>query len=210
MQFDSIGFDLDGTLWDFTPSAAKAWEKVLRAQPDRPLWPSLETIRRYAGLPFDEFASEMIPNIKNAARLKELCGLCDAAEHEMILQEGGVLYPGIEQLLQTLSGRYRLFIASNCHSDYLKNFLAYYGFEKYFAATTCYGDTRLQKGEAIAQLKKQNGFVQTLFVGDTEGDLQAAAQAGCVFVHAQYGFGQVNTKYSIENPQALLGVLQSV
>ena len=46
--------------------------------------------------------------------------------------------------------------------------------------------------ETIRLLMERNGIEQAIYVGDTQGDLNAADLAGIPFVYAAYGFGQVN------------------
>ena len=38
---------------------------------------------------------------------------------------------------------------------------------------------------------ERNGIERAVYVGDTEGDRQAALRAGVPFIHAAYGYGQV-------------------
>ena len=39
---------------------------------------------------------------------------------------------------------------------------------------------------------ERNGNDRAFYLGDTQGDLNAADQAGIPFVHAAYGFGRVD------------------
>ena len=49
MKYDSVLFDLDGTLWDATESTAEAWRRTLKkrtfARPAVPL--DAESIKKY-------------------------------------------------------------------------------------------------------------------------------------------------------------------
>ncbi|MBS1500994.1 MAG: HAD family hydrolase, partial [Bacteroidetes bacterium] len=52
-RFDSIIFDLDGTLWDSTGNVALAWEKA-RAQVDYVDTPvTVESVRAVTGMAYD-------------------------------------------------------------------------------------------------------------------------------------------------------------
>lgn len=54
------------------------------------------------------------------------------------------------------------------------------------------GRTGLSKGENINLIIRRNNLTAPIYVGDTEGDLNAARYAGIPFVYAKYGFGQVS------------------
>ena len=52
--------------------------------------------------------------------------------------------------------------------------------------------TPLSKGENIRLVIQRNAIDRAVYVGDTQGDLDAADFAGIPFIRAAYGFGQVN------------------
>ncbi|MDQ0481828.1 phosphoglycolate phosphatase-like HAD superfamily hydrolase [Alkalihalobacillus hemicentroti] len=54
------------------------------------------------------------------------------------------------------------------------------------------GRTGLSKGKNINLIIERNNLSTPIYVGDTEGDLNAARYAGIPFVYAKYGFGQVS------------------
>ena len=58
--------------------------------------------------------------------------------------------------------------------------------------TECYGNTKKEKGENISLLVQRNHFLAPVYVGDTQGDCDAAKAAGVVFIHASYGYGKVD------------------
>ena len=49
----------------------------------------------------------------------------------------------------------------------------------------------MPKGENIRLVMERNHWKSSIYIGDTEGDRQAALTAGIPFIHAAYGFGQV-------------------
>ena len=55
----------------------------------------------------------------------------------------------------------------------------------------CYGDTGTPKGQTIAKLMADHRISSACYIGDTQGDLDAADLAGLPFVYCTYGFGQV-------------------
>ena len=190
MHFDSIGFDLDGTLWDFTPTVQQAWAEVLQAQGLIQLLPPVDAIRAYAGCTLTELAA-IFPSLEQSKALELTCA-CVAAEDRYIASVGGMLYDGLEEVLSALSQNYRLFLASNCMPGYLHGFLNKYCLNRYFDDAICYGDTNQPKGANIRTVIQRRGYRSTLFVGDTQSDYQAACDARIPFAHAAYGFGRVN------------------
>ena len=121
----------------------------------------------------------------------ELLDLCCVYENEYLLEHGGVLYPRLEETLILLKERYPLYIVSNCQQGYIEAFLEHYGFGKYFEDIECYGNNLKSKGENIALLAKRNSVERGFYVGDIQGDHDAAIQGGCGFIHAAYGFGTI-------------------
>ena len=51
--------------------------------------------------------------------------------------------------------------------------------------------TGLSKGENIRLVMARNGIKRAVYVGDTNGDREAARFAGIPFLHAAYGYGSV-------------------
>ena len=65
------------------------------------------------------------------------------------------------------------------------------GFEKYFSGHLSFGETELPKWDNIRLMCERLGLKHPIYVGDTQGDADAAERAGVAFAHAQYGFGTV-------------------
>ena len=86
---------------------------------------------------------------------------------------------------------YFLAIVSNCQEGYIEAFLAYHGLEKYFDDTENFGHTGHGKGDNIRLVVNRNRLEQAAYLGDTQGDWEAAREAGIPFIHAAYGFGTV-------------------
>ena len=55
----------------------------------------------------------------------------------------------------------------------------------------CFGETQTSKGQTIRTLMKRNNLKDPVYVGDTQGDADACAEAGIPFIFAGYGFGDV-------------------
>lgn len=191
-------FDMDGTLWDSAYNVAASWNEVLAKQTDIDVTVTEQYIKSVMGMTMDVIAARLFPYIPQKRQM-ELLNLCGKYENEYLKIHGGVLYPGLEDTLKALSERYELYIVSNCQKGYIESFLEYYSFQKYFKDKLCWGDTELKKGETIKMLMDRHGISSAYYVGDTQGDCDSARFAGIGFIHAAYGFGQVDSPDAVIN-----------
>lgn len=186
----AVIFDLDGTLWDSTAQILPAWNQVLRRRGTGHVL-TLDEMKGYMGRTVEEIAALMLPHIppdEGVSILKECC-----REEVITLREtGGTLYPGLREALQELAGDYILAIVSNCQDGYIQSFLHAHQLSDCFADFECFGRTGRSKGENIRLVMDRNHITTALYVGDTQGDWDAARQAGIPFVHAAYGFGKLS------------------
>lgn len=106
--------------------------------------------------------------------------------HEHPCQIG---YPHIQETMEKLAKQYRLFIVSNSQQGYPELCIRKLGLENLISGHLCFGDTGTEKGETIRRLMEQHGISSAVYIGDTQGDLDAARQAGIPFIFAAYGFG---------------------
>ena len=185
-----ILFDLDGTLWDSVPQMAVAFNRVLDRHPELNKHLSVEELRGYMGQQRMEMANRMLPMVPPERRY-DFTEELFAEQLPYLRAHHATPYPHLAETLATLSRRYPLAVVSNCQSGYIETFLDTMGVGEYFMDHEC-ADTGLTKGENIRLVLERNGMDRALYLGDTQGDLDAADRAGIPFVHAAYGFGTVN------------------
>ena len=190
MKKKGIIFDMDGTLWDSASGVAKSWTRVVNKEHDKNRVITTQDIQNVMGKTMDRIAAILFPELEEAARL-ELIDQCGLYENDYLREHGGILYPMLEETLKELSEKYYLYIVSNCQSGYIEAFLEHYGFEHYFEDIECYGNNLLQKGQNIRLVVERNQLTDAIYVGDIQGDYDAALEAGITFVHAAYGFGTI-------------------
>lgn len=187
---DSIIFDLDGTLWDSTKSVLIAWNKTLKSFDKIKEDISLEQMESAMGLVVEEIANLFYPDLDHDYRMNVIHRCCQE-ECKHLLDHGGRLYEGLEDVLETLVKSYKLFIVSNCQDGYIEAFLSYHKLDKYFIDYECIGRTGQVKGENIKSVIKRNKLENPIYIGDTISDMKASKLADIPYVYASYGFGNV-------------------
>lgn len=189
MKKTAVIFDLDGTLWDAAEAIAPAWNAYLKGRGIQ-LRMSPDDCRACCGKTLPEIAAMLFPAAEPAWREAVIEGCCDA-ECVPLAREGGRLYPGLEEVLETLHRDYFLAVVSNCGLGYIEAFFSGNRTGRFFDDYENAARTGLSKGENIRLVMERNGIERAVYVGDTEGDRQAARRAGVPFIHAAYGYGQV-------------------
>jgi len=190
-KFDSIIFDLDGTLWDSTNNVAKAWQKAKEEVDYVPEDFTQATIRSITGMTYKAIFEKLVPYLNEKNR-NEFKALCAKYELETLNSIGGDFYPQLEETLKYLQANYKLYIVSNCQNGYIETFFKVSGLEHYFMGHQCYGTKSQPKWENIQDIINDHHLIAPVYVGDTMGDYEAAKKANVPFIFAAYGFGIVS------------------
>ena len=186
--FDSIIFDMDGTLWDATDSYARVWNTTLvqMGYPDVRI--DAEQVASCMGMTLDKILDTLISlPLDRGAFLKAL----EENERKMMPHLGGQLFDGVAYGVSWLSSRYKLFMVSNCGPDGLRNFLRFTGLTDFFTDTLSHGENGKSKAQNIREIVEKHNLKAPAYVGDTQGDADSAREAGVAMVAARYGFGKV-------------------
>lgn len=205
MNFDSIIFDMDGTLWDAVDSYCRVWNVTLkeygiaRADVTRPELAAL------MGLHIDQICRVLAGDIADKA---DFMNLLAQNERKMMPQLGGILYPDVKTVIPQLARSHKLFMVSNCDAGGLPNFLHFTGLESYFTDTLSFGDNGKDKDVNIRAIIERYGLRQALYVGDTEGDCLNTHRAGIPFAWASWGFGKnvTGADYTLRSINDLLKI----
>lgn len=207
-RMDSIIFDLDGTIWDPIDTVLKAWNNCIKNHHQIKGAFTRADFEGTMGLQMPEISQKLFPYLSEDFRT-QLIDEFGHTEREYIKKYGGNLYPNVEEVLNSLSKKYKLFIVSNCQDGYIEAFYEYHQLGKYFLDFENPGRTGLSKGENINLIIERNRLENPIYVGDTTGDLNAAKYAGIPFIYAQYGFGQVTEYHDvIERFEELLTIVE--
>ena len=181
-MIDSIIFDLDGTLWDSCRVVSESWGRTLLERFGIAEGPSAGQVKSIMGMTAEEIQNALFS--RYGERAGEICLACIHGENAYIAKHGGDLYPGVPEMLETLSARLPLFIVSNCLDGYIECFLESSGLAARFRDWACEGSTGLKKAGNIALIAKRHGLRSPVYVGDTVMDERSAREAGCTFIHA--------------------------
>ena len=186
-RYDSVLFDLDGTLTDSGPGITKAASYALEKLGMGTHAPS--TLDYFVGPPLSwSFAKAGVSEdlIEEAIRLYRVYDL-DKGKWE------NSPYDGIAALLTRLQEEgFRLFVATSKPEALSMEILRRFDLDRYFEiiAGATNDHTRENKNDVIRYLLEKTGDTgKTIMVGDTEFDVKGAAdlKIGCIGVSWGYG-----------------------
>ena len=192
MEFESLIFDIDGTLWDSRAMVAEGYNIQLRAEGLGHLCLTAEDLTPLFGKVKEDLANALFAMLPEEGR-NALINRCMVSEREyMAATDCAIGYPKVKETLEKLAEKYRLFIVSNCEQGYPELCMGKLEFSHLIEGHLCYGDTGTPKGETILRLMKEHNIRSACYIGDTQGDATAAEFAGIPFVYCAYGFGNVD------------------
>ena len=190
-MFDTVLFDLDGTLTDpfegISNSIIYALKKFGIAAPDKPL------LKKFIGPPLTESFSEYCGlNHSDALRAvdyyREYFSVAGIFENKP--------YPGIEELLGALKKQgLILAVASSKPDPMVKIVLEHFHLDTYFDVIRGSDISRpkMTKAEVILQVLGEMGYGdkrdQVIMVGDRHYDVLGAKETGLSCIGVTYGYG---------------------
>ena len=187
---DGIIFDIDGTLWDSTDPVAASWNRAIQENSSLDLTVDAKILSGLFGKTMTEIGNELFPALPVKER-EHLLNICLEQENNYLEQHPGIFYDGVIETIKKLSEKHPLFIVSNCQRGYIEVLLRTCALEPFIKDHLCFGETQTSKGQTIRTLMERNGLKEPVYVGDTQGDADACAEAGISFIFAEYGFGNV-------------------
>ena len=189
MNYESLIFDIDGTLWDSRALVAEGYNLQLKDEGLEHLFVNAEQLKALFGKVMTEIADVIFAEIPLPERyaLMERC----MARENRYLQENpcAIGYPGVKETLIRLAESHRLFIVSNSQRGYPELCIRKLGLGSCITACLCFGDTGTSKGKTIRTLMQRHNIRSCAYIGDTQGDYEATLEAGIPFIWASYGFG---------------------
>ena len=189
MKPESLIFDIDGTLWDSRSIIVEGYNQVLTAAGHRDLCVTAEDLKRLFGKTMKEIADIMLTTLSEEERYPLMEKCIDTGDARLLDDPCDIGYPGVKETLEELHQRYRLFIVSNSQLGYPETTMEKLGITHLFRGHLCFGNTGTDKGTTIRILMEQHNIENAVYIGDTQGDYEAAVKAGLPFIWATFGFG---------------------
>ena len=187
-KHDSLIFDLDGTLWDASQASAIGLTNGFKSLGINRVVEAKELVQ-VCGKPNSECIRHLLPD--SPIPYNEMEDILNLEEREIVKKSGGILYSNVNTVLKELSGSYKLFLISNCQDWYLNLFFDLTDLRKLFVDSDCHGKSGIYKAEMIETMVSSYQLKCPVYIGDTDGDFQAASKAKIDFAFASYGFGNV-------------------
>ena len=191
MKYESIIFDIDGTLWDSRALIAEGYNIQLRKEGLHHLQTNEDVLLKLFGRTMSEIADNLFPEFSPEERYA-LMDRCIESEDAYLNAHpcDTIAYPDIKSTMEELAKKHRLFIVSNGQKGYPQLAARKLGVDHLITGYLSYGDTGTEKGETIRTLMKDHAITDAVYVGDTQGDYVATVEAGVDFIWADYGFGK--------------------
>ena len=189
MNYESLIFDIDGTLWDSRALVAEGYNIQLKEEGLEHLFVNAEQLKPLFGKVMTEIADNIFASIdpKDRYDLMERC--MDTENKYLFENECKIGYAGVLETIRELAKKYRLFIVSNSQCGYPELCMDKLGLTPYIQGHMCFGDTGTSKGKTIRTLMAKYNVENCAYIGDTQGDYEATVEADVPFIWAAYGFG---------------------
>jgi len=189
MNYESLIFDIDGTLWDSRALVAEGYNIQLEKEGLRHLFVDAEQLKPLFGKVMTEIADVILASIPEEERYG-LMERCMETENRYLFGNACKIgYPGVMETVRELAKHYRLFIVSNSQCGYPELCMEKLGLTPYIQGHLCFGDTGTSKGKTIRTLMERYNIENCAYIGDTQGDYEATLEANVPFIWAKYGFG---------------------
>ena len=193
MNCESLIFDIDGTLWDSRQLVAEGYNIQLEKEGLSHLFVTAEQLQPLFGKVMTEIADVLFASIEPSQRY-DLMERCMKTENDYLFaNECRIGYPKVKETLAELAKKYRLFIVSNSQCGYPELCIEKLGLTDYIEGHMCFGDTGTSKGQTILTLIRKHNIGSCIYIGDTQGDLEACKEAGIPFIFCAYGLGKAES-----------------
>lgn len=200
MNYESLIFDIDGTLWDCRPLLVDAYNAQLEAE-GLPPHITPDFLNPHLGKPMNIMADGLFPQVPAPERyaLMDRC-VVRLDQHLEAYASPAIGYDDLRSTMELLAKKHRLFIVSNGPKGYAQLAGSKLELADLISGYLSWGDTLKPKGQTILQLMQTHGIENAAYIGDTQGDLEACAEAGIDFIWSSYGFGTSETyQYKIDS-----------
>ena len=190
----NIIFDLDGTLIDSSPAILAALEQALEKNQIKPQLPMSHEL---IGPPLNQLLPRLT-GLSDEAKLDRVAADFKAVYDHDSYRSSSV-YEGIDELLQDLCRKQcQLFIATNKRQVPTRKIIEYLGWQQMLAAAYSLDSFAglVSKKELLAEIMHKYRLEpkNTVYVGDTNSDYQAAIANDLHYIMVQWGYGICNAE----------------
>ena len=189
MNYESLIFDIDGTLWDSRALVAEGYNIQLKKEGLDHLCVDAEILKSQFGKVKNVIADDLFASIPVPERYHLIDRCMEMEQIHMHQDPCHIGYPRVLETIRELAKKHRLFIVSNCECGYPELTMEKLGLTPYIQGHLCFGDTGTSKGQTILKLMRDHNIESCIYIGDTQGDYKATVEAGIPFIWASYGFG---------------------
>lgn len=190
MRYESLIFDIDGTLWDSRALVAEGYNIQLKKEGLSHLCVTAEDLKPLFGKVMTEIADVILATIPKEERYALMQRCMDTENRHLHDDPCHIGYPGVRETMEKLSKKYRLFIVSNSQCGYPELCMEKLGIGDLIEGHLCFGDTGTSKGKTIRTLMEKHNIQSCIYIGDTQGDYEATLEAKVPFLWCAYGFGK--------------------
>lgn len=191
MKYESLIFDIDGTLWDALTLKAEAWNQMFVAEGIEQYCVTKKDIIPLMGKTAEEIADILFFDMPSQRVRHETMRRCAEMEYDYLAKhECDVGYNRVKETIQILAKTHRIFIVSNSDKGYPEICIEKMGLKPYVQGHLCHGDTLQSKGKTIRLLMDRYQIERCVYIGDTQHDYEATLEAGIPFIWASFGFGK--------------------
>ena len=190
MNYESLIFDVDGTLWDSRGLVAEGYNVQLKEEGLEHLFVTVDDLTPLFGKVMTDLADALFGVIPEKERY-ELMERCMATENRYLEENPcHIGYPKVKETIAQLSKKHRIFIVTNAQKGYAEVCIEKLGLGDYVSGWLSFGDTGTSKGKTIRTLMAKHGIENAVYIGDTQGDYEATLEAELPFIWCTFGFGQ--------------------
>lgn len=189
MNYESLIFDIDGTLWDSRALVAEGYNIQLNKEGLSRYCITAETLKPLFGRVMTEIADVIFADFPEKERYALMARCMETENRHLHENPCHIGYPGVRETMEELAKTHRLFIVSNSQQGYPELCISKLGLTGCITGHLCFGDTGTSKGKTIRTLMEKYNITSCAYIGDTQGDYEATVEAGVPFLWASYGFG---------------------
>lgn len=189
MNYESLIFDIDGTLWDSRALVAEGYNIQLNKEGLSRYCITAETLKPLFGRVMTEIADVLFADFPEKERYALMARCMETENRHLHENPCHIGYPGVRETMEALAKTHRLFIVSNSQQGYPELCISKLGLTGCVTGHLCFGDTGTSKGKTIRTLMDRYHITSCAYIGDTQGDYEATVEAGVPFLWASYGFG---------------------